>query len=196
MYADKYAPGEGQADDDSNPKAHISIGAGQDTNSSKELSSQGAGAAKSEALGRVGSPKAAAAAGKSQPGAEGPQNPPRTRPTTIVLPKSAAALLSPVQDGQGASGAKAAATRAGPKTRAQQLAMIEKELKEIRTNLQVDGPAGDGQKGADKKAQSSTEQSSSLSSGDNVNSNGSDWIQAGAALVDHIPGLMLTAVLG
>jgi hypothetical protein len=194
MYADKYAPGEGQTDDDSTPKAHISIGAGQaGITSSKEQSSSDAGA-KSEALGRVGSPKAAAAAGKGQPGAEGPQNPPRTRPTTIVLPKSAAALLNPVV--QSSPAAKGGATKAGPKTRAQQLAMIEKELKEIRTNLQVDGPAEDGQKGVDKKQQSSTEQSSSLSSGDEVNSNGSDWIQAGAALVDHIPGLMLTAVLG
>jgi hypothetical protein len=195
----KYKAAGGEADSDPTSMAYITMSSDPTTGSSREQDLKQAGA--QAGLGRIGSPKAQAT------GQDKPQNaaPARTRPTTIVLPKSAAGLLDAIDVSSGmlfAPGAASdvvppTATRSGPKTRAQQLAMIEKELKEIRTNLQVDDPgAQGGQKG--KQPQGSGGQSSSLSSGDEVGSSstGSDWIQAGAALTDHIPGLMLTAVLG
>jgi hypothetical protein len=195
----KYKAAGGETDSDPTSMAYITMSSDPATGSSKEQDLKVAGA--QAGLGRIGSPKAQATGQATPQG--GAAAPARTRPTTIVLPKSAAALLDAIDVSSGLLFAPGAASdvvpptaaRSGPKNRAQQLAMIEKELKEIRTNLQVDDPGADaGQKG--KQPQGSGGQSSSISSSDEVGSTGSDWIQAGAALTDHIPGLMLTAVLG
>jgi hypothetical protein len=209
MPGSKYKATGGEGNSDPSSMAYITMST-DPAAGSKEHNS---GIAQAQAaLGRVGSPKAQAA-GQAKPA--GGAAPARSRPATIVLPKSAAALLDAidVRSGMtatpagpaaaaagGEGGAGATATRSGPKTRAQQLALIEAELREIRAHLQVEHPAADGGQKVFEEGtqQGSGGQSSSLSSGDEMggSSTGSDWIQAGAALTDHIPGLMLSAVLG